>query len=173
MRAFQAPVFAAVLALLATGAWAQDLNLESFTPTTLAEAKADFLADAQAFVAAAPDNLLDNYFDQGDRRWRAQAAYAGRSRPLEPDELKFIRAWLKTVRREDAAGMFTTSYLFTVDGKDYWLPVEAQVAAFFPSELKPGDVIDLYLAEIGGTHRRDGWVWLPVVEEFQKLEKSS
>ena len=54
--------------------------------------------------------------------------------------------------------------------RPYWLPVEEQVAAFFTKELKPADKIDLYLAEIGGTQRKDGWIWLPLVEEFQKRD---
>jgi hypothetical protein len=174
MKVLQAAVAAAALTLFATAAWAQDgFNYDSFEPATLAEAKAGFLAGAQEFsIAVAGDKPGDGYFDQGGRRWRAQASYTGKSRPLDTAELTFIRNWLKSVRREDVVGLFTTSYLFTADGKDYWLPVEAPVAAFFPKELKPGDVIDLYLAEIGGTRGEDGWIWLPLVEEFRRPEMS-
>ncbi len=139
----------------------------------MAEAKADFLADAQKLIPGVPAKLSGSYFDQGGRRWRAQASYTGRFRSLEADELIFIRNWLKSVGRENMETVFTTSYLFTAGGKDYWLPVEAPVVAFFPKELKPGDTIDIYLAEIGGTQRKDGWIWLPFVEEFRRSDKSA
>jgi hypothetical protein len=170
MKPIRTTFIIAALALLATGASAQGLNYNLFKPTTLAEAKADFLADAQEVRPGVPDKVGNSYLEQGGRRWKANAAYSGRSRALDPEDLVFIGYWLKSVSRGDMIAKYTTSYLFTVDGKDYWLPVQQPVAEFFIKELKPGDRVDLYLAEIGGTHRKDGWVWLPLVEEFQKLE---
>jgi hypothetical protein len=171
MKKLQAALVATGLALFASGAWAQALDLDSFRPKRLAEARANFLAEARKPVPGTGGKLLTNYFDHGGQGWRSRASYTGRSRALDTEELAFIRLWLKSIRREDAAYMFTTSYLFTVDGVDYWLPVEAQVAEFFPKELKPGDRIDLFVAEIGGTRRGKDWLWLPVVEEFEKVEQ--
>ncbi len=104
--------------------------------------------------------------DLGGARWRVGATYTGRSRPLAADELDFIRGWLKTMQIGGMEDLFTTSYLFSADGQEFWLPVETQVAGFFTTDLKPGDAVTLYLAEIGGPRRKDGWVWLPLVEEF-------
>jgi hypothetical protein len=172
MKRLLATIAAATLLQFAPGARARDFDFDRFKPTTLAAAKADFLADARAPIPGVPDKIHNKYFDQGGRGWRARAAYTGQSRPLEAEELAFIRGWLKSVGHEEAADTFTTSYLFTADGKDYWLPVEGPVAAFFPKELRPGDVVDLYLAEIGGAHAEAGWIWLPLVEEFQKPDEA-
>ena len=170
MATIRTALVAAALALFATGANAQGFNYDLFKPTTLAEAKADFLSDATKPNPAVQDRVGNSYLDQGGRRWRAEAAYTGRSRALDADELVFIGYWLKSVSRPDVISQFTTSYLFTAGDKEYWLPVEEPVAAFFPKELKLGDSIELYLAEIGGTHPKDGWAWLPLVEEFRKAE---
>jgi len=170
MKTLQALLVATGLVLFAGRAVAQAPNLDSFQPKTLASARADFLAEASQPVPGTGGKQLSSYFDHGGQGWRARAAYTGRSRNLEAEELTFIRLWLKSVGMEEAVDMFTTSYLFTVDGVSYWLPVEAQVAEFFPIELKPNDEIDLYVADIGGTRRGDDWLWLPVVEEFEKVE---
>jgi hypothetical protein len=172
MMHVRATLLAAALALIATGASAQSFNYDRFKPTTLAEAKADFLSDSAKPDPAVPDKVGESYLDEGGRRWCAEAAYSGRSRPLDADERTFIENWLKSISRQDMLPKFANSYLFTADGKDYWLPVEEPVADFFRKELRPGDVVDLYMAEIGGTHRKDGWAWLPLVEEFRKVEKN-
>jgi hypothetical protein len=172
MKKLQAALIIAGAMLFANGAWAEAPKLDSFHPMTLAEAKANFLVEACKPVPGTGGKLLTSYFDHGGQGWRARASYTGRSRDLEAEELAFIRLWLRSIRREDAVGIFTTSHLFTVDGADYWLPVETPVAEFFPKELKPGDRIDLYVAEIGGTRRGDEWLWLPLVEEFEKVKKA-
>jgi len=162
---------AAAFALVAAGAWAQGFDYDAFQPTTLSKARAEFVEVASQPIPGRPGAFLTSYFNQGGQRWRTPATYTGQSRPLDAEELKFIRDWLKSSQRENLAGIFTDSYLFTLDGAEYWLPVQAPVATFFPKELKPGDKIDLYLVEIGGTRRGDRWLWLPLVSEFRAIEE--
>ena len=171
MKRLRATVAAVALTLFATRALAQGLNFDEFKPTTLVRAKASFLANAQEPISGVQDKPNNTYFDQGGG-WRVRASFTGRFRPLEGEELEFFLNWIKSIGRENVVGMFKASYLFTENGKDYWLPVESQVAVHFPKELKRGDMVDLYLAELGGTRRRNGWTWLPLVEEFRKVKRS-
>ena len=173
MTKLQVAAAAAVLALFASGASAQGFNYDAYQPTTLYEAKAEFIEVARQPISGRPGAFLTSYFNQGGQRWRAQATYSGKSRPLDAEELKFVRDWLKSSQRDELADIFVDSHLFTLDGAEYWLPVQAPVAKFFPKELKPGDKIDLYLVEIGGTRRGDHWLWLPLVSEFRKIEEDA
>jgi hypothetical protein len=170
MKKLLAALVAIGLTFFANDVSAQALDFDAFHPNTLASAKADFLAEASKPVPGTGGKLLSSYFDLGGQRWRARASYTGQSRALNAEELAFIRLWLKSIKREEVVDLFRTSHLFTMDGVDYWLPVQAPVAEFFPKELQPGDRIDLYVAEIGGTRRGAEWLWLPLVEEFEKVE---
>ena len=169
MKKLQALLAALTLTLFAGGA-ARAFDYDAFQPTTLSKARAEFVEVASQPIPGRPGAFLTSSFNQGGQRWRTPATYTGQSRPLDADELKFIRDWLKSSQRENLAGIFTDSHLFTADGVEYWLPVQAPVATFFPKELKPGDKIDLYLVEIGGTRRGDRWLWLPLVSEFRAIE---
>ena len=107
-------------------------------------------------------------YDPEGQAWRVRARYAGHVRPLDKDELKFVREWLKSTGHQDQNALFVNAYLFQDFGVDYWLPVQAPVARFFPRALKAGQLVDLYILDLGGARGKRGWNWLPVVEEFKK-----
>lgn len=162
-------LFGAIFALAGTFASAAyGFDYESFKPNTLARAHAAFVALVKKDEAQVPFKTGDGIYDEGGQGWSVRARYLGRSRPLTEEELKFVRNWLKSVQKADAAVMFVNAYLFQDAGVDYWLPVEAPVAKFFPKELKVGQAIDLYMIEVGGIRSKRRWLWLPFVEEFRK-----
>jgi hypothetical protein len=80
--------------------------------------------------------------------YRFSAIYLGRKRKIEKttiDDLKVIyrlnggsqnqMSLLEKVRYE---------YLFTIEGKDIWLPVQSHIERKFRSEIKPNSVVYLY-----------------------------
>lgn len=66
--------------------------------------------------------------------------------------------------------LLENEYLFQECGKDYWVPVQKPVAAYFSKELKSGDTITLYLMVIGGLKLSDKEPFDPafLVNEFRK-----
>lgn len=54
------------------------------------------------------------------------------------------------------------------EDKEYWIPVQKQVAVYFSNELEIGDRITLYLMAVGGVKLEDNWESVFLTNEFKK-----
>lgn len=112
-----------------------------------------------------PGDLVFNPGENGGGRVRA--AFSGQSRPLDPRTQAFITTFASSsIGNDRYANLYQREYLFRADGRDYWLPVQAQVAAYFTRELKAGEPVVLYVRNAGGFRNSDSWAWMFLVEEF-------
>lgn len=99
------------------------------------------------------------------------AIYSGESRKIPVERMELIKNWLTTFSKpKEFADMFEDEYLFTENKIEYWLPVQKQVASYFPKELKKGDTVTLYVAWLGGLYKPNGFVNVFIVNEFDKDE---
>ena len=102
---------------------------------------------------------------------RTKAVYTGQSRPLDQRRQAFISAFASTsVGNDRYAALYEREYRFTAGGKDWWLPVQSQVASYFGKELKAGQAVTLYIRNAGGFRLSDSWDWVFLVEEFDTPE---
>jgi hypothetical protein len=68
---------------------------------------------------------------------KVAAVYTGSSRKVSDKKKEVIAAWLRVFGKPpDYLNLFETEYLFEEDRKEYWLPVQKQVAAYFEKELR-------------------------------------
>jgi hypothetical protein len=112
-----------------------------------------------------PGDLVFNPGENGGGRVRA--VYTGQSRPLDPRNQAFIITFASSsIGNSQYASLYEREYLFKANGRDYWLPVQAQVAAYFPKELKAGEPVTLYVRNAGGFRNSDSWAWMFLVEEY-------
>lgn len=101
--------------------------------------------------------------------------YTGKSRALSDVKKDVLKKWAQTFAQNggEYAAHYERDFLFTEDGVEYWLPVQKQVSAYFPKELKDGDEIDIYIVRAGGICSKKACDWLFLVEEFQKPKAKS
>ena len=108
------------------------------------------------------------------RRIVVRLVYRGPHRPIDRATAKFIQDYEKTIQAaQSLSSRYEEEYLFGEDGKEYWLPVQKGVAAYFAKELKPGEKVDLYAVAAGGVLEDDGWKWIFTVEEFKSANDTS
>ena len=102
-----------------------------------------------------------------DNNARSKATFTGESRPIDDRRQAFIIAFASSSGgNQNYAGLYRREYLFRSGGKDLWLPVQAQVAAYFAKELAAGTPVTLYLRNAGGYRLEKAWEWVFLVEEF-------
>ena len=95
--------------------------------------------------------------------------YTGELRSLSTERKKFIELWAGSYYRNPGfANLYESEFLFKEGIADYWLPVQKQVAKYFDSELKKGELVDLYLIRPGGLKVKGKTEWVFLVEEFQQ-----
>ncbi|MCB1025421.1 MAG: hypothetical protein KDB79_13580 [Acidobacteria bacterium] len=95
--------------------------------------------------------------------------YVGRSRAISKERLGLFKIWQEALNiNSDVITRLDKEYLFRECDREYWIPVQKQVAAFFPRELKDGDNITLYLMAVGGVKPAEDWELLFLANEFQK-----
>jgi hypothetical protein len=143
------------------------------------------LAQAQAFPAQSFDQMIasdlaiiqqqhrtvragDIFFNPGlGNNARSRATFTGQWRPLDGRKQAFIVAFASTSEGNSSyAGLYQREYLFRAGGKDFWLPVQTQVAGYFATELASGTPVTLYLRNAGGYRSAKDWDWVFLVEEF-------
>jgi hypothetical protein len=100
-----------------------------------------------------------------------RVTYIGTSKALVKEEKDFLKMWQSTFGYPaEILELFDNKYLFKECDKEYWIPVQKQVAAFFAKELKSGDIITIYLIFPGSLKSKptDNWNSLFLVNEFEK-----
>jgi hypothetical protein len=95
--------------------------------------------------------------------------YAGSVRKVSDEKKQVIAAWLRVFAKPaDYLALFESEYLFTEDTKEYWLPVQKQVASYFEKELRKSDRVNLYVAWIGARKDSTTVEHVFLVNEFEK-----
>ena len=95
--------------------------------------------------------------------------YTGKARPLSSAKTDLFKFWQKSLSvDENVLTLLKDEYLFRECGNEYWIPVQKQVAAYFPKELKKGDKITLYLMAVGGVKVKNNWEFIFLTNEFKK-----
>jgi hypothetical protein len=65
---------------------------------------------------------------------------------------------------------YKAELLFTEDGTGLWLAFKEKAVQSFASELKRGEVVDLYLIRVGAAKTYGAWEPLLLVESFRKAK---
>lgn len=158
------PVF---LFLFANSFPAQDFPFAEYLPRTLSE-----------LVAMGEEGGKTMPKDKGQMIINAKPFYSavrvkfiGTSKPMVKEEKDYLKMWQSSLGYDEKIlTLYENKYLFKECDKEYWIPVQKQVAAYFPKELTEGDIITLYLMYPGGLKLKttDNWNFIFLVNEFQK-----
>lgn len=95
--------------------------------------------------------------------------FMNRSRPISLERKGLIYLWRQFSEvDEKIIASFENEYLFKECNTEYWLPVQKPVAAYFPRDLKEGDMVTLYLMRANAKKDNAAWTWIYLVNEFDK-----
>lgn len=147
---------------------AQEFPYDEYLPRTLAELIAMGESSSKNMPAGNGQMLIN-----GKPFYSAvRVKFIGTAKPLVKDELDYLKLWQSSLGYDaELLELFTDKYLFKECEKEYWIPVQKQVASYFSKELKSGDIITLYLMFPGGLKKKDtDWNFLFLVNEFRKYE---
>lgn len=98
----------------------------------------------------------------------ATVTYTGQSRPIDQTRRELIDKWGRSFRRDSTlVNDFHREYLFKERDTLLWLPVQDAVASFFPKELRPGQLVSLYVMLLGGSYKEGAITWAFIVNEFR------
>jgi hypothetical protein len=163
--------FVLLITAFASGAHAQDtFPYDKYDPRTVAE-----LVQAGAASVALDKNTANVHMMLDAKPFYSaiRLKYMGTSRPVPAERKQVIRAYQDSMRPSvDIPSLIDNEYLFRECETEYWIPVQKQVAAYFPKELKPGDMITVYLMVIGGIKLspKDPYQAVFLISEFKKYE---
>jgi hypothetical protein len=100
---------------------------------------------------------------------RVAAVYTGSSRKVSDKKKEVIVAWLRIFGKPaEYSDLFESEYLFTEDAKEYWLPVQKQVASYFEKELRKSDKVNLFAVWVGARRDSGGTEHVFLINEFEK-----
>ena len=100
---------------------------------------------------------------------RARVVFGDKSRPTDSLRTQVIRFWLRSAQLDTAnVQSFAREYLFREGGQELWIPVQNQVAAFFPKELRQGQVITVYALWLGAHYAGGDITWAFIINEFDQ-----
>ena len=148
--------------------FAQDFPYDKYLPRTLAELS----AMAEEGTKNMPGDK-GQFLIHGKPFYSAvRVKFIGTQKPLVKDELDYLKMWQTSLGYdEEVPKLFENKYLFKECEKEYWVPVQKLIAEYFPKELKPGDMITLYLMFPGGLKKAtENWNFIFLVNEFRKYE---
>jgi hypothetical protein len=98
----------------------------------------------------------------------ARVTYCGNSRPLNSKRVEVLRHWGLAFHRDSSIVLdFDREYLFQEGKGLLWLPVQDTVASFFARELKPGQLVSLYVVWVGAHYAGEDITWTFLVNEFK------
>lgn len=101
--------------------------------------------------------------------WAIRVKYTGKSRAISSEKMDLFKLWQESLGVDaKVLTLLENEYLFKECDKEFWIPVQKQVAGYFPKELKEGDIITLYLIAVGGVKIKDEWDFVFLTSEFQK-----
>ena len=164
-------IFTLLVLLVTSQVLAQDFDWDKYKPRTLKEittvlAEASFKAPDVLITGVKGGSIIlsrDTFPSQ------VNVVYAGSSRKVSDKKREVIAAWLRVYGKpQEYLNLFEAEYLFTEDSKEYWLPVQKQVASYFGKELQKGDKVSLYTAWVGARKESGGVEHVFLVNEFEK-----
>jgi hypothetical protein len=155
-----------ILAFSITSAAQNDFPYEKYKNRTLAE-----ILQMSLDMGKPSDNVpIPSIIFSGDfLHSSVRVKFMNKSRPISATRKEIMTLWQKTFSvDEKLVTLFTNEHLFTECGIEYWIPVQSQVASYFPKELKEGDMITLYLMRGPGKKTKESSDWVFLVNEFVK-----
>jgi hypothetical protein len=171
MRKFLPGCLVLVIFLLsAKSTFAQGFSYDKYLPRTLSELVAMDEKGAKDFPEGAKGQIIIHakpFYSA------VRVKFIGTAKRITTEEKDFLKLWQSSLGyNEDILQLFENKYLFKECDKEYWVPVQKQVAAYFPKELKEGDMITLYLMHPGGLKAKsdNAWNFIFLVNEFQKYQ---
>lgn len=162
------PVLMILLFACALQATAQNnFPYENYKTRTLSE-----ILEISADLQKKPNEKLpvpDTIFSGDFLHSQVRVKFMSKSRPISTERKELLGSWQKSFSVDARTiALFTNEYLFMECGTEYWILVQGPVAAFFPKELKEGDMVSLYLTRAAGRKTKDGYDWILLVNEFDK-----
>lgn len=102
---------------------------------------------------------------------KVRISFVGTSRPISKTHQELMTHWSKSLGfSQDTINLYEKEFLFKDCDKEYWIPVQKKVSEFFPKELKPGDMVTLFVIHVGGRKESAAkeFDWLFLSTEFEK-----
>jgi hypothetical protein len=169
----------AVMAVMAAGAFGQvtdaptqsDFPYDKYTSRTLAEIIGLSSNFPKSDSNGKPIPMPDLFFSADFLHSRVRVRFMNKSRTMPTDTKDLLESWRKSYGLDTKLiGRFETEYLFKECNSEYWIPVQSPVAAYFPKELKEGEMVTLYLIRSVGKKAADGksFDFIFLVNEFDK-----
>ncbi|MEO8433312.1 MAG: hypothetical protein ABI596_00325 [Pyrinomonadaceae bacterium] len=167
-RVIRLGIFLFVLAFIPSTAQGQGFPWKDFERRTMPELlKINDLEEAEN-LKRFPDQ--NQFVFRGTRLPSVVSlTYTGESRALSSERNKFIELWATSYYRNPGyANLYNAEFLFKDGNEEHWLPVQKDVAKYFPEELKKGELVDLYLISPGGLRgtNKGKTLWVFLVEQF-------
>jgi hypothetical protein len=93
---------------------------------------------------SADTNAMQNYARIG--KYRFVAVYTGKTRTIDPGVVASMkRAFgLLIGKTSQLDGMLASEYLFNIEGKEVWMPIQVPLEESFQKEIKKKDKVLLY-----------------------------
>lgn len=172
-KTFSILFFTSTLFLLAFQSSAQDFPYEEYQTRTLSELVAmDSETNVKDLEKTSGDKAKGLLIIHAKPFYSAvRVKYIGTVQALTKKEKEYLKLWQSSLGYPpEIPALFENKYLFKECDKEYWIPVQKQVAAFFAKELKQGDMITLYLMYPGGikSNPTESWNFLFLVNEFKQ-----
>jgi hypothetical protein len=160
-------IFLTPILVLAISAIAQTANAQGFP---YQDYKTRDLSELAAIDSALLKSDTSYQIIQAKPFYSAiRVEYTGKSRAISSEKMNLFKNWQGTIGVDaKVLTLLKNEYLFRECDKEYWIPVQKQVAAFFPKELKNGDKITLYLMAVGVVILKGEWNSVFLVNEFKK-----
>lgn len=157
-----------VFTIIAQTVYSQGFPYHLYNPRTLSELieintpkeEIDYKGSKQILISAKP------FYSA------VRVEYTGESRQISKDKLELFKFWQETLKiNSDVLTRLDNEYLFKQCDVELWIPVQKQVASYFPKELEKKDKITLYLMAVGGIKPKDKWEHAFLVNEFTKYKE--
>ncbi|MFV0387689.1 MAG: hypothetical protein ACK5NT_02950 [Pyrinomonadaceae bacterium] len=138
---------------------------ELYEPRTFEEFDEIHLVETEPdYGSATPLMISANPFYSAIR-----VEYTAKSRKLSDDKLNLFKIWVGMLNlNSKVLERLESEYLFKECDREFWIPVQKQVAAYFPKELKEGDMVTLYVMAVGGLKPKNDWEYVFLTNEFRK-----
>jgi hypothetical protein len=100
---------------------------------------------------------------------KVRVIYTGESRKISPAKKQHLDMLVKSFNVDQKViDRYGTELLFKEGEDEHWLPVQADLHAFFQKELNKGEEVILYAEWVGAKKAGGKWEWVFIVQEFQK-----
>lgn len=131
-----------------------EFNYKRYRPYSLAQAVADHTHGEEAdWVIAA-----------GSFKYRVRVTYTGQRREIKTSVKQLIANGVKSLDlNPKLLDLFKQEILVREAGSQYWLPIQEQLLTHVASEVRTGDLVDLYIMRVGSTKTESVFI----VNEFQ------